>query len=395
MKIKHISLFMPTESAFHRRIFLFLTRAFQKQGLEVTGQCGLLSETEMRSWVSEKKPCAIFEMNRVKDEIPILHRLNILHISWVVDMEGRDESHIKGSDITYTFDPTWVVNFKTGGFTAWMPPGTCMETFFPGKEHENKEIEFCFMGHIPKPWSESELSRPLIGKNKTTDFGALLKEYSHFIEVDTYREKNHESCVQIINDMLERLIDHPLEIARDMYYDLLIRTKRMSNRTELLDFALGKSESIAIFGSPNWLEWPKYERFYRKFIDNDAEMNFIHQRSRINLHDGVGFHFRAIDCMASGGLLFWYNDNDGDRYNTYQWKNPLNKYYAPEGLHSFFQKQFNYFEFKWLDFDDVYEKAKQLNYWGGKAQLDTLENIKAHHTWECRAQSIMKDIDAL
>jgi len=391
MKIKHISLFMPTESAFHRRIFLFLARAFQQQGLEVTGRCGLLSEAEMRSWISEKKPCAIFEMNRVKDEIPILHELNILHISWVVDMEGRDESHITGSDITYTFDSGWVEYFNTGGFTAWMPPGTSIETFFPAKENRNKEVEFCFMGHIPKPWSESELSRPLISKSRSINFGDLLKEYSEFMEVNTYKETNHESCARIIDGMLERLLDHPVEMARDMYYDLLIRTKRMSNRTELLDFAIGKSDSIAIYGSPNWLDWPKYQRFYKKFIDNEAEMNFIHQHSTINLHDGVCFHFRSIDCMASGGLLFWYNDNYGDKYNNYQWKN--SKY--REGLHTFFQKQFNYFEFKWLDFNDVYEEAKQLNYWGSKAQIDTLQIIKSYHTWECRARNIMKDIVAL
>jgi len=386
---------MPTESAFHQRIFLFLDRAFQKQGLVVTGLCRLLSETEMHSWVSEKKPCAIFEMNRVKDEIPILHELNILHISWVVDMEGRPESHIRGSDITYTFDPDWAENIETGGLTAWMPPGTCTETFFPSKRHEAKEAEFCFMGHIPKPWSEPELSRLLVGNNKNINFRTLLKEYSHLMEVETYKEKTHESCAQIIDDIVLRLLGQACELTRDMYYDLLIRIIRMSNRTELLDFAVEKSESITIFGSRNWLEWPKYQRFYKKFIDDCAEINFINQHSKINLHDGLSFHFRAIDCMASGGLLLWYNDNYGDKYNTYQCKKSLNKYYTPYGLYSAFQAQFHYFEFKWLEFDDVYENIKKMNYQGSIAQQETLEIIKSHHTWDCRVKQIIKDIAVL
>jgi hypothetical protein len=386
---------MPTESAFHKRIFLFFARAFQKQGVVVTGLCRLLSETEMRSWVSEKKPCAIFEMNRVKDEIPILHELNIFHISWVVDMEGRPESLIKGSDITYTFDPDWAENIETGSLTTWMPPGTCAETFFPNKRHKPGAVEFCFIGHIPKPWSESELSRLIGDKNKNINFETLLKEYSRFIEIDTYKEKTHEFCEQVIDDIVLRLLGQPYKLTRDMYYDLLIRIIRMGNRTELLDFAVGKSDSIAIFGSRNWLEWPKYQRFYKRFIDDCAEINFINQYSKINLHDGLSFHFRAIDCMASGGLLVWYNDNYGDKYNTYQYKNPLNKYYRPHGLHTAFQAQFHYFEFKWLEFDAVYEDINKLNYQGSIAQRETLEIIKSHHTWDCRVKQIIKDIASL
>jgi len=386
---------MPTESTFHKRIFLFLSSAFQKQGIVVTGLCKLLSEAEMHAWVLEKKPCAIFEMNRVKDEIPILHELNIFHISWVVDMEGRPESYIKGSDITYTFDPDWAENIETGGLTTWMPPGTCTETFFPNKRHEPEDVEFSFIGHIPKPWSESELSRLIGSENNNINFEILLKEYSRFIEVDTYKEKTHEFCEQIIDNIVLRLLGQSYKLTRDMYYDLLIRIIRMSNRTELLDFATGKSDSIAIFGSRNWLEWPKYQRFYKEFIDDCTEINFINQRSKINLHDGLSFHFRAIDCMASGGLLVWYNDNYGDKYNTYQYKNPHNKYYIPHGLHTAFQAQFHYFEFKWLEFDNVYENIKRMNYQGSIAQRETLEIIKSHHTWDCRVKKIIKDITAL
>lgn len=383
---------MPSESFFHRRIFHVLSCAFIKQGLTVTGQCKLLSELEMRTWVIEKKPCIIFEMNRVKDEISILHELNVLHVSWVVDMEGRDESHIKGSNITYTFDPGWVANFNTGSFTTWLPPGTCTKTFYPVLGDKTKECEFSFMGHIPRPWSNAELSRSLLGTQNSGTFEQLMTEYLSFINIDTYKEKDHQACVDIINDILVRLFGEVIPLPRDMMYDLLIRAKRMQNRTELLNFAVGKSDSTVIYGSPNWLQWPKYARFYKKFVDNEAEINMIHQQSGINLHDGVGFHFRAIDCLASGGVLFWYNDNDGDKYETYQFKNPESKEIHLNGLHDFFENQYNYFEFKWLDFDEVYERAKSVDL---KSRADTVKLVQNHHTWDCRAKQILNDINAI
>lgn len=386
--IKHISIFMPSENSFHKRIFMFLYTAFKRQGLEVTGCCKLLSEEEMRLWVREKKPCAIFEMNRVKDEISILDELKVLHISWVVDMEGRGENQIKGSDITYAFDPGWVDNFNTGGFLAWMPPGTCPETFFLVNNAGKQQVDFSFIGHIPKPWSNQELSRTISGVHKNISFEMLLKYYSEYMLINTYCEQTHDSCAHIINRIVSELLGHASELNKDMYYDLLIRIKRMSNRTKLIDFALRHSDSLAIYGSENWRIWSKYKRFYKYFVESPNEINVIHQKSKINLHDGVGFHFRAIDCMASGGLLMWYIEGEYDSYE------PGQVIYT-RGLADFFQAQFNYFEFKWLNFDEVYDEAKRFNYQGSIAQQETLKIIKSHHTWDCRVKQIMEDIAAL
>ncbi|NOV31085.1 glycosyltransferase [Methylomonas sp. ZR1] len=389
--IKHISIFMPTESAFHRRLFGFIGLAFQKQGLLVSGACKLLNETEIRDWVREKKPCAIFEMNRVKDEIPVLHELNILHISWVVDMQGRCESDITGSDITYALDPGWLANFKPGGYLDWMPPGTCVETYFPENIASDSNTEFSFIGHIPQPWTTQELSRVLHPDNPRVTFEMLLKRYSEYMDINTYCEQTHESCVGIIDRIASELLGYSCALSDDIYYDLLIRIKRMSNRTELIDFALRYSESIAIYGSQNWRVWSKYRQYYRRFIENPLELNRVHQKSNINLHDGISFHFRAIDCMASGGLLMWYDYRDGDKYDSY---NPGRAIYT-RGLSDFFTPQFHYYEFKWLDFDDVYQQLKSIRYQGSQAQKQTLELIKNHHTWGVRAEQILEHIQAL
>lgn len=389
--IKHISIFMPNQSVFYRRLYGFISRAFLKQGLTVSGDCRLLTEPEMIEWVKQRKPCAVLEMNRVKDEIPVLHELGILHISWVVDMEGRCESDIKGSDITYAFDPGWLANLHPGGLLDWMPPGTCMDTYFPEDTRLAGDAEFCFIGHIPQPWTQAELARPLHAEKPEINFGMLLKRYSDYMDVATYCEQTHESCAAIIDRMVSEFLGYSHSLSQDMYYDLLIRIKRMTNRTELIDFALRHSDSISIYGSPNWKNWGKYQRFYRHFIDCPCDINQVHQSADINLHDGISFHFRSIDCMASGGLLMWYDYRDGDKYDTY---NPGRAVYT-RGLSDFFQPQYHYFEFKWLDFDDVYGQVKELNYQGSAAQKETLALVRNHHTWDARVSRILEDIQIL
>lgn len=384
--IKHISIFMPTDSTFHRRLFGFLAKAFKKQGLQVSGACQLLNGSEMMAWIGEKKPCAVFEMNRVKDEIPVLHELGVIHISWVVDMQGRGEAQIKGSDITYTFDPGWVDTFDTGGLLKWMPPGTCPETFFPSNRYREPQVEFGFIGHIPKPWSGVELSRPVGSKDHFVSFEVILKRYSEYMQAHTYQEQTHDSCASIIDKIVRELLGQAYVLSQEMYYDLLVRIKRMNNRTNLIDYALRYSDSIAIYGSENWQIWPEYKRFYRYFIDESSDINIIHQQAKFNLHDGVGFHFRSIDCMASGGLLLWYGDN-----NDYE---PGELVYT-RGLADFFLAQYHYYEFKWMNFDEVYERAKQIQYQGSPAQQEVLDIIRAHHTWDKRARQVIADIAEL
>jgi hypothetical protein len=389
--IKHISIFMPSESVFYRRLFQSIGQAFQKCGLTISGECRLLSEQEMLQWVKEKKPCVVFEMNRVKDEIPVLHELGILHISWIVDMAGRCESDITGSDITYAVDPGWPENLNTGGFLAWMPPGTSVSSSFSLHRADRYETEFSFIGHIPSRWSRNELTRVLHPDNENINFQNLLQQYSAYMDINTYCEQTHESCVKIIDQMVTDLLGYSCKLSQDMYYDLLVRLKRMNNRTDLIDFALRHSDSIAIYGSLNWREWQQYRRFYQYFIESPLEINKIHQCSMINLHDGVSFHFRSIDCMASGGLLMWYDHRDGDKLDTSKRGSGI----YTRGLSNYFLPQFHYYEFTWMNFDDVYRQIKSINYQGSNAQKETLALIKNYHTWDARAAQIIDHIQAL
>jgi len=142
MKITHISIFLPNDTNLYRTLFSCLEKSFVKAGIKVSGCLRLLTESEMYLWIQQNKSDAVFEMNRVKDEIPILHDLGIPHITWVVDFQGRTQNHLKGSDITYFFDPNADANFDAGGIQDWLPPGTCTKTFSPLQLNLGNYTEF-------------------------------------------------------------------------------------------------------------------------------------------------------------------------------------------------------------------------------------------------------------
>lgn len=380
MTIKHLALFMPVDTPFYRRLFQSWTEAFARLDVRVSGGCGLLSEAALDDWLKQHRPDAVFEMNRVKNEIPLLHELKLPHVSWIVDFQGRTEDQIKGSEITYFFDPGWDTNYRTGGLQAWLPPGTCARIFTPLAEPQSLEATFNFIGHIPLPWSDEELSRQLA--DSQLSFGELLIKYQNELAQLPQQVLTHKDLKNIIDNLASH---HGASTdawqRQGIYYDLMERSKRLKNRHELLNFALRTKEPIVIYGSTNWSQWPNYHAYYKCFLDCPNQMNRVHQQSRINLHDGVGFHFRAIDCLASGGLLFWY-DNKETRL----------AYGAGRGLHNFFEDRKHYYSFCADEFDEVYQHAIAVQASRKKVIGEVVDLINAHHTWDNRARQVIADL---
>lgn len=392
MTITHISIFLPNDSSFYHRLFSCLAKSFEQAGIKVSGLCKLLTESEMHLWLNQYQPDVIFEMNRVKDDIPILHDLGIPHITWIVDFQGRTQNHIKGSDITYFFDPGWDANYDAGGLQDWLPPGTCTSTFTRLQSNSGIDAEFSFVGHIPKPWSEEELNRKMDDDSGAT-FEALLHDYEKYLSDTEIEIKTHQDLGNIIKEICKKLSINENNLSVNIYYDLMERTKRLSNRVELLSFALEKSDSISIYGSSNWKEWPLYQKYYKYFIDCPQDMNIVHQSAQINLHDGVSFHFRAIDCMASGGTIFWYDNNPvGEFYRDGRYRKKIDQ---GRGLHDFFDNQWHFYRFKQDNFDEIYENLKRNYESRKKAQNEMINIINAHHTWDHRVNKIINDIKSL
>ncbi len=148
----------------------------------------------------------------------------------------------------------------------------------------------------------------------------------------------------------------------------------------MIDIVLEHSKSLQIYGPENWKKWPEYRPYYKYFLDNSNAMRNVYQTSKINLHEGVGPHFRVFDCFASGGFLFFHKSADDSDYG---------------GMHTFFKPNVHYVDFDYDDFSNkvkyyLANEDKRLKIAGQASKI-----VRKHHTWYHRWQKIIKDCHSL
>jgi hypothetical protein len=337
----------------------------------------------LQAWVSEYKPDVIFEMNRVGCELP-LDELGVKHVSWVVDFAGRDLTQIHGSDIIYFFDPGAEENSLAKCHTAWLAPGASPEHYFPGQYDFN--TDFLFIGHIPAPWSEVELNTliGLSGNNRLT-FSDLLEAYIKELELPFDCIPTHK----ILKDKIRRIVERRIgraELTSKVEYDLLERLKRVTSRRALVGAAAAiESADLAIYGSETWKQWPEYAKYFCGFLSEDDSLRQAYATSRYCLHDGVGLHFRSMDCMASGGVIL-YRQDGMIKYT------PLEG--GERGLHTCFREGEHYLQFDTADeLTDLYFRYKDDDAALRRIGSNAAEAIAGGHTWRHRAQQIIDDIN--
>jgi hypothetical protein len=385
MRVFRAVVLMPKNNSFYNNLSRSICRAFEGEGVSVRGHCGPLAERDYVEMMALFNPDIVFEMNRVRSEVPWLdHRIK--HISWVVDLEGRDESQLMGSDITYFFDPSWV-HYDPGGHKDWLPPGG---TVRDAGSRLSKNVDVVFFGHIPQPWSELDLERKLgQTQEKQYTFGDLLDEF--------YKElkKNYEEHRSLAVDSPLKAKSLALAILkkrtgvgqldRVIEYDLLQRNKRLLARLELMNIILRSGlQNLEIYGSENWNCWQEFRPFYRGYLHSIAEVQQVITSSRFCLHEGLGMHFRAMDCLGAGGnLLFYAPRSDNTRKIRQVW-----------GLHTWFSAGEDYVEV-WSEneIQEIQERVTHdrefLDEMGKKAQ----HKVRVMHTWRHRVQKIIRDIE--
>jgi hypothetical protein len=337
----------------------------------------------LQAWVSEYKPDVIFEMNRVGCELP-LDELGIKHVSWVVDFAGRDLTQIHGSDIIYFFDPGAEENSLAECHTAWLAPGASPEHFFPGQHVFN--TDFLFVGHMPAPWSESELNT-LIGSsgNYRLTFSELLAAYLEELELPFDCIPTHKILKDKVRYIVEQRIGKT-ELTRKVEYDLLERLKRITSRQALVGAAAAIEFAVmTIYGSETWKQWPEYAQYFRGFLSEDESLRQAYASSRYCLHDGVGLHFRSMDCMASGGVIL-YRQDGMIKYT------PLEG--GERGLHTCFREGEHYLQFDTADeLTDIYFRYKNDDAALRRIGSNAAQAVEGGHTWRHRAQQIVDDIN--
>ncbi|EKD38830.1 MAG: hypothetical protein ACD_75C00595G0001, partial [uncultured bacterium] len=160
-------------------------------------------------------------------------------------------------------------------------------------------------------------------------------------------------------------------------YDILYRSRRIKIRQTTIDSVMPISRNIRIYGPDNWEKWPEYNPFYQRFIDNPHELRDIYQSTRLNLHEGVSLHMRLLDCFASGGCLLYLNPDE--RANT------------GKGILFFFEEGEHYLKAEEDDFTTQVKEYLANKELCDKIGLNASRIIHSEHTWQHRAQKVVKD----
>ncbi|MBF0423955.1 MAG: glycosyltransferase family 1 protein [Magnetococcales bacterium] len=355
---------------------------FQALGVEARGWLSQLRGEALLRLCDDFQPDLLFEMNRSRSEIPELPS-QILHLCWIVDTDGRKLTRFRDSEILYFFQHHWMRDHDGRGsrLRAWLPPGYDPGRYFP--EERPYAVDLSFVGHLSHPWTEAELNRVI----PPVDAGrppVLFKDVANQV-VASLDATNQDSWT--LDDYIEHALRTVAEAGGDpsildlaVQYDLSNRIyARMVRRQRMLDaaVALTPGRSLRLYGTSGLGAHAAYAPFYGGFLTTPTSMAEVYRSSRVNLHEGVGLHFRSLDAMACGGVIF-FMDSPYDR--------------GPGAMEVIFRENEHFVMFDPANLGEkvawLLEHPRRMREIGQAAATAVLQG----HTWRHRAEQILADV---
>jgi Glycosyl transferases group 1 len=376
MSIRRVSVFLPRDTEFYRGLLPQILRGFTAAGVDAIGALGHPGAEAMREHCALHRPDLVLEMNRPRRDAEFLPR-DIAHVCWVVDFNGRQLAEFEGSEATYLFGESWVRHYPHRSFCAWMGPGACEHDYAVMPHVPTADTSFA--GHMPNPWSEAELARDLTGHGACT-FAELLPDIEQLLRVKGLVDRSPDEFLAAVEQACRARSGHGLQLDDVLRYDILGRTVRHVNRTDLVDAALAQSQRLALYGPVNWSRWPRYAPFYRGWLGDPAAMRRAYAESATNLHEGTGIHFRSMDVMCSGNLVLWRTTPHDHLHGGIAQQFEAGVHYVPFELENLGERL--------GELLDDPERAARI-------RVAAAQAIRAGHTWRHRAQAILRDVGSL
>lgn len=372
-----LALFMPRSTTFYTSVFFAIKRGFEAHGIEVMGWTEQPSGNQLLEFCRQFRPDVLFEMNRTRSEVPELPK-EIVHISWIVDLWGREARQLTGSEITYFVEAAWLYANRVTNkqYSDWLAPGFDPTVYYPeggAREYTN----LLFVGHIPLPWSDSERSRVVYqDTQQTLTFGTYVDSCEKKLsELGGIYKIENGSYQSIAEDIFHSLTGKPYCINdQSVKYDIETRVVRMGNRQSMANEALRISPSLAIHGPDNWSAWNTYRHYYRGYEANPHRLRNYYSGARLTIHEGLPLHFRTFDTMASGGALLFRGAQQHDQLGS---------------MTRFFQPYDHYIPLDDIDTVRAYiHDRKRLS----KIRDSASKLVRQKHTWTHRCRKILDDL---
>ena len=154
---------------------------------------------------------------------------------------------------------------------------------------------------------------------------------------------------------------------------------RLMDRRELAELAFAVSNKVELYGM-GWEHFPQFKDFHQGTIQNYSQLLNVYSRSKINLGNnthGIGLHSRNLECMAIGGFVFLHKSVRDDLPGGIKTSFVPSEHYGQYEPHNFAETAM-----RWIADP---EKRRVIG-------LEARKLVFERHTWNNRAQQILKDL---
>ncbi len=413
--LRSIAMFSPNNSSLYFSELLGLRKQLMRRGVDAHVGWGYLNPMQLAQFCDLMKPDVVLEIDRARDRAEGLPR-HVKHVAWVQDWRsmGIHERHrsnkaFEGSDFYLFLTRPAAIGIDAGALTHWgyLLCGTDPEIFFPSEAAPLSD--FSLMGYIPPKHrlaiGDQQLMADLGGRGVPLQHPNLgtVRELVEALKAWGLSWNSYDvlAAHRFMNDYIyERLqrrqrlsltlfgaqarLRLPLAppadkcmVPDDLLYGIENLFMRAQSRKALVDAILGVSTSLRIFGIGEWETYPEYQPYFHGPLHTEAAAREMFVTTRINLHNAMSqVHARALDCMASGAVIFVNKIYDNTRD-------------SPECLRHVMEPGVHYFEY---DDATLPELARELL--GDEARRRRVgkaarEAILAGNTWSHRVDQLL------
>jgi len=371
-----IILTSPT-GVFYERILNDFSQGFQEAGIN-SYWCTYNSGDRLNFYkkANEISPNLILEIDSVIENKNILSR-NIKHAAWIQDYRFNGTSLINGfgeSDFIYfIINPiVWDINLSKLKNWSVLYPGTRNQNYY-NEEVIHEEIDLSFVGFIPNPVNMNHLLY-CSNTNRSIPLHKFLSDFD--LRDITQSFYSRSRIYKSINDACKKYNLISLK-EEDLHLidEILPRTYERKFVAENL---LNSSNSVELYGPPQWLEWEIFKKYYKGYAQNFDELKKIYRKTRVNIHNGgLAMHYRVLECMGVGGFILINKTQLDDK---------------DFGIFDYFKSGEHFVHYDRESLKNVITKFLDNEQERCRIRHNAFVEVQANHTWKHRAEQVIKDL---
>lgn len=339
----------------------------------------------LRAFVAAFKPDLIFEINRTgelafDDAPPCLHGAWIeaarYETRWIGDRLG-------GSDIVYFMLPPDLLGLEGQVGDGWrlLPPGVDLTVFHPDTAGRSAaprwDLSLC--GHLYPPLPRSVMEAPVMIRGAAMGTVGDLWRAAVSWPMAAHT-RSHDA---VVGNVLAHYQGLGLALtAADLAPEAMFLVDeylpRTASRVAVANLMLAAATDVGFFGNTGWLKWPQLAGHYRGEITDPSKMAQVYRETAINVHlTHWPFHFRTVDCMGAGGVIFINKADHPLRTSMFDSEFVEGEHYVAYDAEGFVETARRY-----LGDPDARSRIAAA----------AAAQIAARHTWRHRAERILVDL---